>query len=296
MIFFVKYIFFFIVISFTMVRASFPGFDAFTSSTRLSLAGAGLLQTSAISSLINPSIYDKKIFSLSIIRYPASIISQSAGMVLPLRRGYWHFSINNISYGVFQGYNANAESTGTYDSNDTRLISSYSQSLKLFPINIGLSVSYFNSNYERYNLNIFSFAFGGHINLEKYKALIGLSAHQIGLSFGNMGINMHPKLALSASKRLQYLPSSIYIDLINSRLKTEVFTGIITDINEKIKLFIGSSTMKGKHNLKDNLLKSLLGASGIGFSYIESSFSMHYGLFFYGTGSLNNGIELSINI
>ena len=279
-----------------MVRASFPGFDAFTSSTRLSLAGAGLLQASAISSLINPSIYDKKIFSLSIIRYPASIISQSAGMVQPLRGGYWHFSINNISYGVFQGYNINAESTGTYDSNDTRLISSYSQSLKLFPINIGLSVSYFNSNYERYNLNIFSFAFGGHINLEKYKALIGVSAHQIGLSYGNMGINMHPKFALSASKRLQYLPSSIYIDLINTRSKTEVFTGIITDINEKIKLFIGSSTMKGKHNLKDNLLKSLLGASGIGFSYIESSFSMHYGLFFYGTGSLNNGIELSINI
>tara|TARA_Y100000590_G_scaffold420874_1_gene524024 strand:+ start:839 stop:1678 length:840 start_codon:yes stop_codon:yes gene_type:complete len=279
-----------------MVRGSFPGFDVLTSSTRLSLAGAGLLQTSAISSMINPSIYDKKFFSLSIIRYPASITSQSAGLVLPLRKGYGHFSINNISYGIFQGYNIDAESTGTYDSNDTRLISSYSQGLTLLPINIGLSLSYFNSNYERYNFNIISFAFGCHINLEKHKALIGLSAHQIGLSYGNAGINMHPKVALSTSKRLQYLPSSIYIDIINSRLKTEIFTGIITDINKKIKLFIGSSTMKRKHDLKNNLLRSLLGASGIGFSYTDNSFSVHYGLFFYGTGSLNNGIELSIKI
>ena len=38
----------------------------------------------------------------------------------------------------------------------------------------------------------------------------------------------------------------------------------------------------------------MAGASGFGFQYGDDSFSIHYGLFIYGTGSMSTGFEINI--
>ena len=63
-------------------ETSFPGMDIFTSSANISMGGAGYLKPSPLSSNINPSISGGKVFSASIIKYPAGIASQNIGISL----------------------------------------------------------------------------------------------------------------------------------------------------------------------------------------------------------------------
>ena len=95
--------------SLLIAKTGYPALHVFTSSIPLSMAGAGYLSSSPISSKINPSYQSGKSFSASLIKYPASITSQSAGVQFPLLGGNGSMSLNYISYGIFQGYNDNAE-------------------------------------------------------------------------------------------------------------------------------------------------------------------------------------------
>ena len=72
-------------------ETSFPGMDIFTSSASLSMGGAGYLKPSPLSSNINPSIYGGKIFSASIIKYPAGIASQNVGISLLFKNKTFYF-------------------------------------------------------------------------------------------------------------------------------------------------------------------------------------------------------------
>ena len=103
------------IISGAYSETSFPGMDVFTSSASLSMGGAGYLKPSPLSSNINPSIYGRNVFSASIIKYPSDITSQNIGISFLFKNNtFGKFSINNISYGIFEGYNDNLISTGTY--------------------------------------------------------------------------------------------------------------------------------------------------------------------------------------
>ena len=89
-------------------ETSFPGMDIFTSSASLSMGGAGYLKPSPLSSNINPSIHGSKLFSASIIKYPAGIASQNIGISFLFKNNtFGTFSINNVSYGIFEGYDEN---------------------------------------------------------------------------------------------------------------------------------------------------------------------------------------------
>ncbi len=291
-----KIVIVFISFSFVNANTSFPGFDIFTSGKRLSLGGAGFLNASALSSSVNPSVYNRKYFSASIIRYPVSITNQSAALVLPFKSGHSHLLISNTSYGIFQGYNNDAESTGTYSSNDTRLVGSYSHPIPRTLAKVGCSLSFFNSNYASYNFKILSFSFGSHWYIQKLNAAVGLSIHQLGFSFGSANINLSNKIAISLSKELQYLPSKAFVDITKNRNQIEIFAGMETDVSSKVKFFFGTSTRKIGHNIKNNIIKTISGASGFGLQYSDASFSIHYGLFIYGTGSINNGLEINIPV
>ena len=101
------------IISGAYSETSFPGMDVFTSSAHMSMGGAGYLKPSPLSSNINPSIYGGKLFSASIIKYPAGIASQNIGISYPFKNNtFGSFSVNHISYGLFEGYDENLISTG----------------------------------------------------------------------------------------------------------------------------------------------------------------------------------------
>ena len=101
---------------------SFPGMDIFTSSANISMGGAGYLKPSPLSSNYNPSIYGDEVFSASVIKYPAGIASQNVGISFLFKNNtFGNFSINNISYGIFEGYNERLIPTGTYTASDTSI-------------------------------------------------------------------------------------------------------------------------------------------------------------------------------
>ena len=66
-------------------------------------------------------------------------------------------------------------------------------------------------------------------------------------------------------------------------------------LTKKINFSCGTSTRKIDQDIKENVLKTIMGSSGVGISYKDDDVEIGYGLYFYGTGGSTNGLDLSIN-
>jgi len=293
---------FLLLLLFSPTRADtgYPAFDVFTSSAQLGLGGAGFLNPSSISSKLNPaSTVKDKMFTTSIIRYPASITSQSAGLSLPWRNGTGSASIRHISYGTFHGYNDDAQPTKTYKSGDTWLQSSYSRQLVNIPLQFGINTQLYSSSLEDYRIKVLEFSVGGILYIEKAKGTLGLSIHQIGKEFSSNAVGiLSPKTVLSGSKTLAHLPLTLFIDALPSWLisDAELFIGGIFKVNNVMQIRWGTSTRKGDHDIQQGLLQSILGASGFGIGYATGPTLIHYSTYIYGTGAVIQGLEIGIKL
>ncbi len=279
-------------------ETSFPGMDIFTSSASLSMGGAGYLKPSPLSSNINPSIYGGKIFSASIIKYPAGIASQNVGISFLFKnKTFGKLSINNISYGIFEGYNENLISTGTYSASDTKISASYGKRILRLPIKLGVQSSFYFSNYGDYTFNIFSFSTGFSFRSEEQKFKVGMSIHNLATSSSNLVVDLHPRLVISGSKKLKYLPLSLFLDLIseNSSVLT-LFIGGEFEINKNLQFRFGSSNRKFNQNIKKDIFSSVIGASGFGFGYKKKDILINYGIYLFGTGAISQSLEINIAI
>ena len=240
-------------------ETSFPGMDIFTSSANLSMGGAGYLKPSPLSSNINPSIHGGKVFSASIIKYPAGIASQNVGISFLFKNNtFGTLSINNISYGIFEGYNENLISTGTYSASDTKISASYGKGILRLPIKLGVQSSFYFSNYGDYTFNIFSFSTGFSFRAEEQKFKVGMSIHNLATSSRDLVVDLYPRLVISGSKKLKYLPLSLFLDLTseNSSVLT-LFIGGEFDINKNLQFRFGSSNRKFDQNIKKDIFSSL---------------------------------------
>jgi hypothetical protein len=65
-------------------------------------------------------------------------------------------------------------------------------------------------------------------------------------------------------------------------------------LTKKINFSCGTSTRKIDQDIKENVLKTIMGSSGVGISYKDDDVEIGYGLYFYGTGGWTNGLDLSI--
>ena len=279
-------------------ETSFPGMDIFTSSANLSMGGAGYLKPSPLSSNINPSIYGGKVFSASIIKYPAGIASQNVGISFLFKNNtFGKLSINNISYGIFEGYNENLVSTGTYSASDTKISASYGRRILRLPIKLGVQSSFYFSNYGDYTFNIFSFSTGFSFRAEEQKFKVGMSIHNLATSSSDLVVDLHPRLVISGSKKLKYLPLSLFLDLTseNSSVLT-LFIGGEFDINKNLQFRFGSSNRKFNQNIKKDILSSVIGASGFGFGYKKKDILINYSIYMFGTGALSQSLEINIAI
>jgi hypothetical protein len=279
-------------------ETSFPGMDIFTSSASLSMGGAGYLKPSPLSSNINPSIYGGKIFSASIIKYPAGIASQNIGISLLFKNNtFGKFSINNISYGIFEGYNENLISTGTYSASDTKISASYGKRILRLPIKLGVQSSFYFSNYGDYTFNILSFSTGFSFRAEEQKFKVGISIHNLATSSSDLVVDLHPRLVISGTKKLKYLPLSLFLDLTseNSSVLT-LFIGGEFDINKNLQFRFGSSNRKFNQNIKKDIFSSVIGASGFGFGYKKKDILINYSIYMFGTGALSQSLEINIAI
>ena len=284
--------------SFLFPKTSFPGMDIFSSSIHLSMGGAGYLKASSLSSNTNPSIFESKMFSASIIKYPAGIVNQNIGFTMPFQKhSFTTFLINHVSYGTFEGYSEDFEPTGTYNSSDTKICASYGKRLSKFPINFGMRSSFYLSNYENYSFNILSLSTGFIIRAVEQKIKLGLSIHDIAISTGDLIVELSPKVVISGSKNLKYLPLSLYIDLTSKdNSDFTVFIGGEFNLSKSLQLRFGSSTKKFQQNIEKDLFSSFAGASGFGFGYETKEIIFNYGVYVFGTGTTSQSLEINIRI
>ena len=286
------------IISGAYSGTSFPGMDVITSSASLSMGGAGYLKPSPLSSNINPSIYEENMFSASIIKYPADITSQNIGISFLFKNNtFGNFSINNISYGIFEGYNENLISTGTYSANDTKISASYGKKILRLPIKLGVQSSLYLSKYGDYTFNIFSFSTGFSFRAEEQKLKVGMSIHNLAISTSDLVVDLHPSLVISGFKKLEHLPLGLFLDLtsINSSVLT-LFLGGEFDINKNLQFRLGSSNRKFNQNIKRDIFSSVIGASGFGFGYKGKDILINYSIYMFGTGAISQSLEINIAI
>ena len=281
-----------------VAKTGYPALDIYTSSIHLSMAGAGYLHSSPVSVKNNPSSVFERSFSASLIKYPASISAQSAGLQFPFKNGGGSVSLHNISYGTFQGYDEDAQFTGAYSSSDTWFRTSYRSKILLTPIYYGVSSSFYSSSYNAHKVRLITFALGLHIKLSQYNTVLGVSAHNFGKQIEGAKVDFLPQALFSISKKLTHLPLTLYSDLISysQTKKLDLFIGSDFKINKNVNMRAGSSTRKVTHNTNRGLMSSLLGASGIGFGYKSENIFIHYGFFMHGTTAFVQGLEIGIDI
>ncbi len=279
-------------------ETSFPGMDIFTSSANISMGGAGYLKPSPLSSNINPSIRGGKVFSASIVKYPAGIASQNIGISFLFKNNtFGKFLINNISYGIFEGYNENLISTGTYSASDTKITASYGKRILRLPIKLGVQSSFYLSNYGGYTFNIYSFSAGLSFRAKEQRFTMGMSIHNLSTSSSDLVVDLHPRLVISGSKKLKHLPLSVFLDLTSENSSDlTAFIGGEFDINKNFQFRIGSSNRKFNQNIKKDIFSSVIGASGFGFGYKKKDILINYSIYVFGTGALSQGMEINIAI
>ena len=279
-------------------ETSFPGMDIFTSSANISMGGAGYLKPSPLSSNINPSIRGGKVFSASIVKYPAGIASQNIGISFLFKNNtFGKISINNISYGIFEGYNENLISTGTYSASDTKITASYGKRILRLPIKLGVQSSFYLSNYGGYTFNIYSFSAGLSFRAKEQRFTMGMSIHNLSTSSSDLVVDLHPRLVISGSKKLKHLPLSVFLDLTSENSSDlTAFIGGEFDINKNFQFRIGSSNRKFNQNIKKDIFSSVIGASGFGFGYKKKDILINYSIYVFGTGALSQGMEINIAI
>ena len=278
-----------------------PSLYSWFSASKLSQAGGGNLNMSPNSRSANPANLSlSRSFSTSFVLYPAGIQAQSVSLLIPQSNRLITVAINHISYGTFKGYDENAIPTNNYSSSDTWMRLGYSRLSKNLPISYGISNQLYFSKLGQYSSTIFYLSLGAIWNIKKYKTNIGLSIDDISINISpinNVTEKSPLRYNIGVSKKLEYLPLKISVDYlsINNKKNKDYFISGIFSLPKNLSFIWGTSTRKLRQNIKESVLKTILGSSGVGINYKDNGIIIGYGLYFYGTGGWTNGLDLSIN-
>ena len=91
------------------------------------------------------------------------------------------------------------------------------------------------------------------------------------------------------------LPLKISIDYLSiTENNQDYFISGIFSLSNHLSMSLGTSTRKYSQNTDENILKTILGSTGFGISFSNDDILICYGLYFYGTGGITNGLDLSI--
>ena len=294
-----KKLIFIYLLYFIKATPTSPELNTWFSASKLSFAGGGNLIFTPNSRVTNPANFSsERFFSTSLILYPAEIQAQSASIFIPKKLKLYNFAINHISYGTFNGYSQEATPTKNFTSSETWLRYNYCRSLNEYPLRYGFSNQFYFSKLEEYKSKKLYFSFGAIWDIQKYKTSIGLSVDNftIEISSDSKNIKRQPlRYNFGLCKKLNYLPLKISVDClsINTNNQDYFISGIFS-ISKQLSLSWGTSTRKFSQNTNESVLKTIFGSSGLGISYINNDIIIGYGLYFYGTGGLTSGIDLSI--
>lgn len=295
-----------LICSLSFGQTGLQGLNGFYSATALASAGTAGVLSNTDSDQINPSgiaLLAAQI-QLSIVKYPADIYAQKAAYINSTTNGIYGIILRRISYGTFNAFDEDGVADGTYSASDTWLNTSYA--LKKGRLGLGLSAGLFFSNLEAYNTTALVLSIGGRYDITNIDMQVGLSWSNFGsyiTHYTDYREKLPQRLTVSSSKGLKYLPLHINIDVSYFPHSQEVFARIGGEAqlpyNFKFIFGINSNNIAQKTEYQN--IKSMLGSSGIGFTYTFNKYSIGIGGYSYGSGgwiygtSFNYLIDTFIN-
>ena len=75
---------------------------------------------------------------------------------------------------------------------------------------------------------------------------------------------------------------------------TEAYSPGVFTVNKRFEINFGTSSRKLSQDIKQSLITSIVGATGLGFSYQINTLTMGYGSFVYNNGVIIHGLEIGI--
>ncbi|MFH1851100.1 MAG: hypothetical protein ABIA75_02015 [Candidatus Neomarinimicrobiota bacterium] len=288
------------VLFFGTLQAGFPGLTSGYHVRTLALAGAGSVITGVASDRLNPAALETtgRQGNLGWLRYPAGIQAGLLAVVLPGNGRTWSLAVRQLDYGDFDGYDEDANSTGSYSSSDTWLTVAVAGRPVGF-LRWGIAAGIFLSQLEEYQAAALTVTPGVLVDLERFRLKVGISVRNLGTVIDNytaVDDDLPTMVVLGVSRRLAYLPLELTGDVFyrgTGELPGLAVGGVFT-LAPGWQLRLGTSADKVEQGPGDDVRRDFLAASGLGLSFQGTRFSFDCGGYFYGPGGWVTGAGLGV--
>tara|TARA_A100001011_G_scaffold93500_1_gene98375 strand:+ start:5807 stop:6703 length:897 start_codon:yes stop_codon:yes gene_type:complete len=281
-------------------QSAFQSIQIIYDSKSLGLSGVGISNSrSDESEFQNPSLLssNNKKLKLSFIQYPANINSHFFNYTMKFKNLYFSGHYKGINFGNFQRYDKDGIGLGEFSARDNSFGISVANSLSENS-DLGISLSLFQSRIDNLSSILGLITIGGNVNFPSSKFSIGGVVRNIGLVFDHYTTHeeiIPSSAGIGLSKKLEYLPLTIYSDILWWESRTILKFGGEFLINKNFQLQIGTSSNKNNFNT-DLVWRNIFSGFSSGFIYNTGKHSIGMSLLNNGIAGILIGIGFSANL
>ena len=280
---------------------AYGGLEAWYHANTLAMVGAGSALSNTASDQMNPAAMESETrqFTLGFLAYPAGVRSGQIGFMLPGKKGITMFSVRNVNYGVFDGYDEQGNATGTYTASDTWLSAAYRQSFFIPEIKIGFTVGYFTSQIEAYKSTVLMLTPGIVYTYDPLDVRLGISLQNMGRvlkGYTRQKESLPETIVAGIAKKLKHLPMNLCADfgLINNTGETWVRIGGVVQLSPFLEARWGTSTQKLNQSTQVRLSNDFFGSTGVGLTIHVEGVDIDFGSYMFGTGGWIHGFGCEV--
>ena len=181
---------------------------------------------------------------------------------------------------IFDKYDENGIDEGNFSANDKELSLILAKKLGNY-ISAGVTTSYLNSSIDNYSAHALKMNFGLQYYNPKQKLSVGVSYNNLDKMLSNyahIDENITNLLLIGISKKLQYLPAIISIDVLKYTDFDYIGNlGLRFNPSDRFRVFIGTSSRKIELQNQTDIQSLIDGVSaGVGFTIKSMNFDMSY--------------------
>ena len=277
------------IFSLSFSQTTFYGLDGWYHTNTIATAGGAGAVPSMDSGRINPAGIAtlQKQVHFSLIKYPASINSQSLTFIKPLTNSNIEIGIRHLNYGNFVSTDEDGIENGNYSAGDTWLSAAWAKKNK--NISLGTTGSIFLSNLESYNATAIVISTGFLYDYPRYDIRLGISLSNFGMfltRYTEQNDKLPTKIILSANKGLEYLPLDLNVDIGLNPYDNNIYwrIGGIFAMPYNLQMSFGVNSNNINQRTEYKSVSEVLGSSGVGITYTYKQYSIELGGYSYGTG------------
>jgi hypothetical protein len=289
------------IISMGLSQTTLYGLDGWYHTSTIATAGGTGAVPSMDSDRINPAgiaTLPKQVH-FSLIKYPASINSQSLTFIKPLTNSNIEIGIRHLNYGIFVSTNEDGVENGNYFAGDTWLSAAWAKINK--NISFGTTGGIFLSNLESYNATAIVISTGLLYDYPRYDIRLGISLSNFGTfltRYTEQKNKLPTKIILSANKGLEYLPLDLNVDIGLNPYNNNIYwrIGGIFALPYNLQLILGINSNNIDQRTEYKSVSEVLGSSGFGITYVYKQYSIELGGYSYGTGGWIYGTSFNLKL